>query len=105
MNRARLRAIVLLVALLWPAPGPAFAQQPADPTPAAEEPGCAPGELCGSGDRDDRFETGNSQAPDPPGNYVRSLISLGLIAAVIGTYLFIALSGRRLPIRRRKGPA
>ena len=95
-------AILLLLTLLMLAPTAAFGQEAADPVPTPEEEGCQAGELCGSGDRNDRLQTDTSRAPDPPGNYARSLTALGLIFAVIGTYLFIALSGRRLPGRRRK---
>lgn len=68
-----------------------------------EEQGCQAGELCGSGDRENRFQNdGGVEAPDPPGNYARSLLTLGLIAAVVGTYLFIALTGRSILRRRPK---
>lgn len=95
--------------LLWPlvlsavllAPSAAPAQEPS--LEPAEEEECRAGELCGSGDREDRFQDDNRvDAPDPPGNYARSLITLGLIAAVVGTYLFIALTGRSIFRRRTK---
>jgi hypothetical protein len=91
---------VLLVAL-FAVPSAALAQE-TTPEPAEEE-GCAAGELCGSGDRENRFQEGERvDAPDPPGNYARSLTTLGLIAAVVGTYLFIALTGRSIFRRRPK---
>lgn len=90
-------AILLFAVLLTPSAAPA---QEASPEPAEEE-GCRVGELCGSGTRQDRFQDDNRvDAVDPPGDYARSLISLGLIAAVVGAYLFIALTGRS--IFRRK---
>jgi DNA-binding transcriptional LysR family regulator len=95
----RLAALVLAAAFL--APSVALGQE-TTPEPPAEDV-CRAGELCGSGDRDDRFQNeGRVEAPDPPGNYARSVTTLALIAAVVGTYLFIALTGRRLPGRRRK---
>ena len=51
------------------------------------------------------MQDSRGDAVDPPGNYVRSLLTLGLIAAVIGTYLFVALTGRSLLGRRREKAA
>jgi hypothetical protein len=95
------RIAALVLAAILALPSVALGQE-TSPEPAEEE-GCRAGELCGSGDREDRFQNeGRAEAPDPPGNYARSLTTLGLIAAVVGAYLFIALTGRRLPGRRRK---
>lgn len=96
--RKLLWALLLAAALL---PSAALAQE-TSPAPAEEE-GCQAGELCGSGDREDRFQNnGEVDAPDPPGNYTRSLTTLGLIAAVVGAYLFIALTGRSIFRRKPK---
>ncbi|HEU4868374.1 MAG TPA: hypothetical protein VFV09_11675 [Actinomycetota bacterium] len=82
-------------------PSAALAQE-TSPEPAEQE-GCQAGELCGSGDREDRFRNDDGAgAPDPPGNYTRSLTTLGLIAAVVGAYLFIALTGRSIFRRKPK---
>lgn len=96
------RLAVAALALVLLIPSSVLAQEtPSQPDDGDE---CRAGELCGSGTREDRFQNDTRvDAPDPPGNYVRSLITLGLIAAVIGTYLFIALTGRSL--RRRSGAA
>ena len=99
MRLCRLGAAVLVLVFLIPSS--VLAQEPPSQPDEGDE--CRAGELCGSGTREDRFQNDTRvDAPDPPGNYVRSLITLGLIAAVIGTYLFIALSGRSL---RRRGSA
>lgn len=91
----------LLLAAAFLMPSAALAQE-TSPEPAEEE-GCQAGELCGSGDREDRFQNeGGVDAPDPPGNYTRSLTTLGLIAAVVGAYLFIALTGRSIFRRKPK---
>lgn len=102
MRPARLlSALVLSIVLLAP---PAALAQETSPEPAEEE-GCQAGELCGSGTRENRFQDDNRvDALDPPGNYTRSLITLGLIAVVVGAYLFIALTGRSI-FRRRPGKA
>lgn len=96
----------LLSALILPAvflaPAAALAQE-TSPEPAEDEEECRAGELCGSGTRENRFQDDNRlDAPDPPGNYARSLVTLGLIAAVVGGYLFIALTGRSVLRRRPK---
>jgi hypothetical protein len=92
-------AVLLGAALLMPS---AALAQETSPEPGEEE-GCQAGELCGSGDREDRFQNDDgAAAPDPPGNYTRSLTTLGLIAAVVGAYLFIALTGRSIFRRKPK---
>lgn len=94
-------AFVLLAALLVPA-APAFGQ------PQTGEDGgeCRAGELCGSADFEDA-EQRRQKVPDPPGDFVTSLVTLGCIALVVGTYLVSALTGRnpfsRLAARRRTG--
>lgn len=92
-------AVLLAAAFL--VPSAAMAQETSPEL--AEEEGCQAGELCGSGAREDRFQNNDGgDAPDPPGNYTRSLTTLGLIAAVVGAYLFIALTGRSIFRRRPK---
>ena len=97
----RLVAWVFLVTLLLPAP-PALAQLETD----EDDGGCQPGELCGSTDFEDA-ERAEREVPDPPGDYATSLVTLGCIGLVVGTYLFVALTGRnpysRLAARRRTG--
>lgn len=96
--RRVLSALLLAAAFLLPS---AALAQETSPEPAEE--GCQAGELCGSGDREDRFQNDDRvDALDPPGNYTRSLTTLGLIAAAIGAYLFIALTGRSIFRRRPK---
>jgi hypothetical protein len=88
--------VLLLVALVVVAP-PAGAQEE---SPGSDGQECRAGELCGPTEGEDPFgDTGPSVA-DPRGNHVRSLITIGLIAAFLGTYLFIALSGRN-PFKRK----
>lgn len=99
MSLRRLLWAVLVAALLVPS---AAVAQESSPEPADENE-CAAGELCGSGEREDGPEVGTQvDALDPPGNYTRSLATLGLIAAVVGAYLFIALTGRSVFRRKPK---
>lgn len=102
MKRLGALATLSLAALFLLPSIAAFGQE--TPSPAAEEEsGCQAGELCGSGeDREDTIQDNRTEAVETPGNHIRSLITLGLIAAVIGSYLFVALSGRSLFGRRHK---
>jgi hypothetical protein len=93
------RALTILIIALWlsvPA-ATGFAQQLESPGPGGVP--CKAGELCGSGDNADRLRNNPQPVVDPPGRYLRSLVTLGLIAALVGTYLFVALSGHT-PLRR-----
>lgn len=100
MALRRVLSTLLLATAAFVLPSAALAQET---SPAPAEMGCRAGELCGSGDREDRFQNDNRvDAPDPPGNYTRSLTTLGLIAAVVGAYLFIALTGRSIFRRKPK---
>ena len=104
MKRLMVLATVTLAALFLLPSIAAFGQE--TPSPAAEEEtGCQAGELCGSGEREDTIQDNRTDAVETPGNHVRSLITLGLVAAVIGTYLFAALSGRSLFGGRNKKSA
>lgn len=92
--------LLLALALLLVPGSQAWAQQLNEPD---EEEGCRAGELCGSGEVDESRGSTPREVVDPPGAHVRSLITLGLIAALIGTYLFIAFTGHRPFERLRAG--
>jgi hypothetical protein len=96
----RMRMLTLLVMAAVLATSPAWAQ--GESPGSGEEEECRAGALCGPSEGEDPFGDTNRSAVDPPGNQVRSLITIGLIFAVLGTYLFIALTGRS-PFRRRSG--
>lgn len=93
---ARLATILAIIGWLTFSTGAGLAQQP---SPDLGEAPCQAGELC---EREDAEEPSVSRQPvnDPPGRYLRSLVTIGFIAALVGTYLFVALTGH-LPIRRR----
>jgi hypothetical protein len=83
----------------------AGAQEPTDtPEPPSGE--CQIGQICV--EEGEVGTEGGTRGPviDPPGAQVRSLITLGLIAAVIAAYLFIAFSGKRpaFPFRGGRTP-
>ncbi|MGH2732789.1 MAG: hypothetical protein ACRDJG_07610 [Actinomycetota bacterium] len=70
------------------------------PTP---EPSCAPGELCVPAETPQPGEAGEgARAPanDPPGRYLRSLSTMGLIAMIVGAYFYVAFTGKSLRLRR-----
>ena len=94
---ARLATILAIIGSLTFSGAAGFTQDLQSPGPG--EAPCRAGELC---EREDAEEPSISQQPvnDPPGRYVRSLVTIGFIGALVGTYLFVALTGR-LPIRRR----
>ncbi len=75
------------------------AQTPS-PSPKEEEE-CVPGRLC-KVDLEDRLGGRDIKVVDPPGDYVTSLLTLGAIALVIGMYLYVALTGNRLPFMGRR---
>ena len=101
MRRLSALAIVLTVSLGLPLPA-ALGQEEGEP-PASGEETCKAGELCGDTDVEEPFGGPAQEAEDPPGRYVRSLLTLGLIGAFIGSYLFIALTGKspRFRVSRR----
>lgn len=99
MIRHKILATLTLAAIFLLPSIAAFGQETPSPT-AEEASGCQAGELCGSGERDARIQDNQTEAVETPGNHLRSLITLGLITAVIGSYLFAALSGRS-PLGRR----
>lgn len=90
--------VVLLLLVVIAAGTPAEAQQESPGSGGEEE--CRPGELCGPTEGEDPFSDTGRSVVDPPGNHVRSLITIGLIAAFLGSYLFVALSGRN-PFKRK----
>jgi hypothetical protein len=71
------------------------------PSPSAEEETCPIGQLCS----DTNVETPTKREPveDPAGNYVRSLITIGAIALLVGSYLFFAFGWGRFFSRSRRG--
>jgi hypothetical protein len=81
------------------------------PSPPETGPPCAEGQLCGNGGSDFKFTTTPAgRVNDPPGAVTRSLTAIGLIALVLGTYLYIALTGKPVPLlallgRRGRGAA
>ena len=101
MRKLSALAIVLTVYLGLPLPA-ALGQEEGEP-PASGEEICKAGELCVSGEVEEPFGESTQEALDPPGRYVRSLLTLGLIGAFIGSYLFIALTGKspRFRLSRR----
>jgi hypothetical protein len=88
------------VGLVAQAPSPLDTGQP-----------CAEGQLCGNGGSDFNFTTTPAgRSNDPPGAVARSLTAIGLIALVLVTYLYIALTGKPVPLlgflgRRGRGVA
>jgi hypothetical protein len=101
VSRLRALAIVLIVFLGLPLPA-ALGQEAGEP-PASGEETCKAGELCDSGEVEEPFGESTQEVLDPPGRYVRSLLTLGLIGAFVGSYLFMALTGKtpRFRLSRR----
>jgi hypothetical protein len=99
MKKLNLLAIlVLTVSIALPVPAALGQQEGVSPETGGEP--CKAGELCGNTDVEEPFGGSSRNANDPPGHYVRSLLTLGFIAVFIGSYLFIALTGRS-PFRHR----
>lgn len=92
---------ILLVAMFFAVPVAAsvYAQTPS-PSPEEEEE-CVPGRLC-KVDLEDRLGGRDIKVVDPAGDYRTSLITLGAIALVVGIYLYVALTGNRLPFIGRR---
>lgn len=97
----RIAFLCVTVIFLWAVGGAAgIAQTPSpseEPSPSPTEEitdVCQIGQLCGNiVEPVKRGEDGSVN--DPPGKYVRSLITIAFIALIAGTYMFIALrSGR-----------
>lgn len=101
MARAK-RALLLLIvvsSIVVAAAFPVYSQESTEtPEPQQEDQCQVVGELCA--DVDDRVERVGPTGPvnDPPGSYVRSLITIAAIAFVVLAYLFVALTGKRIPL-------
>jgi hypothetical protein len=104
VTRARRVAALALTGLflVLALAGPVWGQTPA-PSGGASPSGCLEGELCipqspaatsGGG----RVLVGH----DPPAHFVRSLVTMGCIALVLGAYLLMAVMGKRLPLPHRR---
>lgn len=78
-----------------------WAQETPSPTPSEEEEGCQIGQIC----TDIDFNPNEQRGPvrDPAGSYVRSLITMGAITLVVGSYLFFALGRGGAFSRFRRG--
>jgi len=107
-----LRLPLIVVILLWTLgtlPGASLAQETSpseEPSPSPTEEisnECQIGQLCT--DVGSKVKPGGGSGPinDPPGSYVKSLLTIAFIGLVVGAYMFIALTGRqfRKPFRRR----
>lgn len=98
----KLGSLVVSLVVLFPV-GRAVAQE--SPTPAAspteEEVGCQIGQICSDIDLNSDRKSG--PVHDPAGNYVRSLVTMGAIVIVVGSYFFFALGWGRFFSRFRKG--
>ena len=100
--------VVMLLIML----GAMTARSPAQETPSSEEPSPSPAkegtETCQIGaicaDIGEQVKPGTNTGPinDPPGDRVTSLLTIAFIALLAGTYMFIALTGRRFPLPFRK---
>ncbi len=102
----------VMVAMLLIMLGAMTAESSAQETPPSEEPSPSPtedgtgncqiGAICS--DVGEQVKPGTNTGPinDPPGDRVTSLLTIAFIGLVTGTYMFIALTGRRLPLPFRK---
>ena len=97
MGRAMVSILVAAFLFTVPLTSPGHAQSPS-PSPVEEE--CVPGRLC-KVDLEDRLGGRDIDVVDPAGDYVTSVLTLGAIALVVGMYLYVALTGNRLPLISR----
>ena len=77
---------------------PVWGQTPA-PSGGASPPGCQEGELCIP--QNPAATSGGGQVlvgHDPPAHFARSLVTMGCIALVLGAFLLMAVTGKRLPL-------
>lgn len=93
--------LIMLGALTAKSP----AQETPEPSPSPTEEGtetCQIGAICA--DVGEQVKPGTNTGPvnDPPGDRVTSLLTIAFIALLAGTYMFIALTGRRFPLPFRK---
>jgi len=80
----------------------AGAQEPTEsPEPPSGE--CPIGQICVEEEEGGTERGTRGPVSDPPGAQMRSLITLGLIAAVIAAYLYIAFSGKRPALPNFRG--
>lgn len=76
----------------------AQSQEPTEtPTSGTEQP-CAVGELCLDVGREVKPGQFEGSVNDPPGKYVRSIVTMAAIVVFLLMYLYVALSGKRLRI-------
>ena len=83
--------------------GPVWSQTPA-PSGGASPSGCQEGELC-IPQSPAATSGGGGQVlvgHDPPAHFARSLVTMGCIALVLGAYLLMAVTGKRLPLPHRR---
>ena len=102
----------VMVAMLLIMLGAMTAESSAQETPPSEEPSPSPtedgSETCQIGaicaDIGEQVKPGTDIGPinDPPGDRVTSLLTIAFIALLAGTYMFIALTGRKIPLPFRK---
>ena len=104
MRLAILLVILVTGAMFGSAPVWALQETPAEepsptetPSPAEEEEVCQIGQVCTELGDTVRQERRTGPINDPPGDHVQSLITIGVILLLVGTYLFTALTGRSLP--------
>lgn len=103
MRRSVLLVILMAGAMIAAGPVLALQETPAgdpspteSPSPAEEEEVCQIGQVC-TEFGDFRQERRTGPINDPPGDHLQSLVTIGVIALLAGTYLFTALTGRSLP--------
>ncbi len=99
-------ATLLMMLGVMTATSRAQEQSPSEePSPSPSEEGtqtCQIGALCSDVGEQIRPGTDTGPVKDPPGDRVTSLLTIAFIALVAGTYMFIALTGRRFPLPFRK---
>lgn len=101
-----------MVAMLLVMLGAMTAKSPAQETPPSEEPSPSPtkegtetcqiGAICAEIGEQVKPGTNTGPVNDPPGDRVTSLVTIAFIGLLAGTYMFIALTGRRFPLSFRK---
>ena len=104
MTRAHRVAVLAVTALFLTLGlgGAAWSQAPA-PSGGASPSGCQEGELCIPQSPSATSDGGQVLVGrDPPAHFARSLVTMGCIALVLGAYLLMAVTGKRLPLPRRR---
>lgn len=89
--------------LFWLAAA-SWAQEPTPVPTSDDQPPCEVGQLCetGNGDHPTFGTTKKGHVNDPPGAFSRSLITIGIIAVLLGAYIYFAFTGTRPPFLGRK---